>query len=200
MQRPRAAVQNAQPPCKLQLNDYNFLLPAASLMARSTSLALPIDGWRIGLTRPSPLSLSVPYIFPFGIPIPTPSPSSHYYTCLLILIPYGALMNNGESWGLGVTGRAQYRRTCFFFFSFLFFPVALISREEESVERCYFLASIWRWKTLSYNRDPLLSTVRLGDNLHSMISDRFPSPSSLCLVATSCLYPIAAIARRAYNS
>ena len=116
MQRPRAAVQNAQPPCKLQLNDYNFLLPAASLMARSTSLALPIDGWRIGLTRPSPLSLSVPYIFPFGIPIPTPSPSSHYYTCLLILIPYGALMNNGESWGLGVTGRAQYRRTCFFSF------------------------------------------------------------------------------------
>ena len=121
MQRPRAAVQNAQPPCKLQLNDYNFLLPAASLMARSTSLALPIDGWRIGLTRPSPLSLSVPYIFPFGIPIPTPSPSSHYYTCLLILIPYGALMNNGESWGLGVTGRAQYRRTCFFSFLSFFF-------------------------------------------------------------------------------
>ena len=130
---------------------------------------------------------------------PPPHPVIIILACLFwSLMAHWWITASREAWAL--LDARSIDVLVFFFFSFLFFPVALISREEESVERCYFLASIWRWKTLSYNRDPLLSTVRLGDNLHSMISDRFPSPSSLCLVATSCLYPIAAIARRAYNS
>ncbi len=104
-----AAVQSAQPPCKLQLNDYNFLW-SAFLMARSKSCPRMKDR----------LDMAVFFFFLFFSSSWSWYSSLHplpieWLHSLLILIPYGALMNNCKSWCLGVTGRT--------------FSVALISRE-----------------------------------------------------------------------
>lgn len=111
MQRP--LLFRTQPPCKLQLNDYNFLLPA-SLMARSKSCqSCPTmkDRLDTAIFFSFFSSFSSPLVF--LSPPPSSSPSSDYTACLFwSLMAHWWITASRDAWAL-LDG---------------LFPVALISR------------------------------------------------------------------------